>query len=249
MNTINIDYLAELTNGFSGAELKNLINEGAINAARLGKDIITGTNIEDALEKLIIGIIKKNDTRTEDARLRVSIHEIGHAFLTAMFPEYFELQKVTIQSTYNGAGGYTLFSEHSNITDSGLYTKDILKKRLVIALGGKAAEYVFYGDNHISLGAVQDLKQANQLSREMVGYYGMGNELNVFYNEDLNGNYYNRYSENIKSNFDKETLDLINEAYKEAVKIISEKKDLFNKLVQLLLKDNTLSGKYVMDNL
>jgi cell division protease FtsH len=251
--SINVDFLAELTGGFSGAQLKNLLNEAAINAARVGQSVITQQNIEDALEKIIVGIVKKTDTRSENARTRVSIHELGHAILAAKFREYFELQKVTIQSTYNGAGGYTIFNEYPEITESGLYTRDILKKRLIIALGGKAAEYVFYGEDFVSLGAVQDLKQANSISRQMIGNYGMGKDLEVFYNtnEESDRNPFlgrtlgggEKYSENTKEKMDDESLNLVNNAYREAINIILENKDKISGLINILMEKNTLSGE------
>jgi cell division protease FtsH len=250
--SINVDFLAELTGGFSGAQLKNLLNEAAINAARIGQSVINQQNIEDALEKIIVGIVKKTDTRSEDARIRVSIHELGHAVLAAKFKEYFELQKVTIQSTYNGAGGYTIFSEYPEITESGLYTRDILKKRLIVALGGKAAEYVFYGEDYVSLGAVQDLKQANSIARQMIGNYGMGKDLEVFYNtnEESDRNPFlgrslgggEKYSENTKEKIDGESLDLVNNAYREAINIILENKDKISGLIRKLMEKTTLSG-------
>jgi len=243
---IKLDSLAELTGGFSGAQIKNLINEAAINAARLGNTFISQKNIEDALEKIIVGIIKKIDTRTEDARLRVAIHEIGHAVIAASFKEYFELQKVSIESTYNGAGGYTIFSEHPEITESGLYTKDLFKKRLIIALGGKAAECVFYGKNMVSLGANQDLKQANSLAQRMIENYGMGSDLEVFYNDNEFG-ISNKYAETTKTKIDYESLSLVNEAYEEAIKIIMTNKDNINILVNMLLSSSILSGNIVYD--
>ena len=179
---IQIDFLSEFSAGFSGAQIKNLVNEAAINAARLGNTIITQKNIEDALEKLIVGIVKKNDTRNNNTLKRIAIHEIGHAFLALLYKEYFELKKVTIQNTYNGAGGYTIFNEYPEIVEGGLYTKDLLKKRLIVAMGGKAAETVFYGDDFVSLGAIQDIKQANNIAQTMIGNYGMGDKLKVFYN-------------------------------------------------------------------
>jgi len=243
---IELDLLADLTSGFSGAEIKNLINEAAIYAARVGNKIISQQNIEDALEKIIVGIVKKNDTRPEDTRNRVAIHEIGHAFLTTVFKEYFELKKVTIQPTYNGAGGYTLFNEYPNITENGLYTKDILKKRLIIALGGKAAEYIFYGENYVSLGAIQDLKEANSLSRKMISNYGMGDELKVFYEEsERSMGFSDKYSENIKEKIDDESLNLVNIAYNEAIKILLENKAKINTLVELLNNSTTLSGDFI----
>jgi len=246
MEKIELDLLADLTSGFSGAEIKNLINEAAIYAARVGKNIISQKNIEDALEKLIVGIVKKNDNRPEDIRNRIAIHEIGHAFLTAIFKEYFEIKKVTIQSTYNGAGGYTLFNEYPEITENGLYTKDILKKRLIIALGGKAAEFIFYGENNVSLGAIQDLKEANSLSRKMITNYGMGNKLKVFYEEsDRSMGFTDKYSENIKEKIDEESLNLVNNAYNEAIKILLENKEKITILVELLNNSTTLSGDLI----
>ena len=94
------------------------------------------------------------------------------------------MKKVTVQSTYNGAGGYTLFNEYHNISESGLYTKDFLKKQLVIAMGGKAAETIYYGNDFVSVGAIQDLRQANQLAHRMIGNFGMGKKLEPFFNKN-----------------------------------------------------------------
>jgi len=249
---INIPFLAELTAGFSGAQLKNLINEGAINAARQGNSVISQTDLENALEKLLVGIVKRVDTRTDATLERVSYHEIGHAFLAEYFNQYFDLKKVTIQSTYNGAGGYTLFNEYPEIVEGGLYTKDLLKKRLIVAMGGKAAEYIFYGDEQISLGAIQDLKQANGIAQQMIGNYGMGKDLEVFYNENIESNRNpflgrsmgmgDKYSEKTKEKMDEESLDLVNEAYREALAILRANEEMIQILKNILLKDITISG-------
>lgn len=249
---LNIDLLAEMSSGFSGAELKNLVNEAAINAARLGSTIIQQQNIEDALEKLIVGIVRKKETRKDDVLQRVAIHEMGHGFLASYFHEYFQLKKITIQSTYNGAGGYTLFNEYPEISEGGMYTKDILKKRLIISLGGKAAEYVFYEDKHMSVGAIQDLKEANSLAQRMIGNYGMGNELNVFYNDNIDSERNpflgrslgmgDKYSDKTKEMFDYESLELINEAYSHAIDLISKNKNIFMDLVNILRENVTISG-------
>ena len=253
--SMNLDLLAEMTAGFSGAQLKNLINEAAINAARLGNTVITQRNIEDALEKIIVGIVKKIDTRKEDILQRVAVHEMGHGFLASLFSNYFELKKVTIQSTYNGAGGYTLFNEYPEISESGLYTKDLLKKRLIVTLGGKAAEYVFYDDKYMSVGAIQDLKQANSLAQRMIGNYGMGNELKVFYNENMDSDRNpflgrslgmgDKYSDKTKETFDDESLELINEAYHDAIILIQKNKILFEEFVNILRQNVTLYGDFI----
>lgn len=256
---VDMDVLAEMTGGFSGAELKNLLNEAAILAARKGATIIDQLDLENALEKLAVGIIKKTDTRSEDARRRVAIHEIGHAFLAAYFKEYFQLKKVTIQSTYNGAGGYTIFSEYPEITESGLYTKELLSKKLTVALGGKAAEQVFYGREQVSLGAIQDLKQANSIARKMVGNWGMGNDLEVFYNENMESGQTpflgrslasgSAYSDMTLEKMDKEALNLVDDAYLEALNLITAKRDTVTKLVDLLLESVTLSGSEIIDKI
>jgi len=252
---INLDFVAELTTGFSGAQLKNLLNEAAIYAAREGATVITNTHLLSAIDKLIVGLVKQRDIRSDESKRRVAIHEIGHALLAAHFPEYFDLKKVTIQSTYNGAGGYTIFSEYQNITDSGLYTKDLFNKRLIITMGGKAAESVVYGDDHVSLGAVQDLKQANSLAQTMIGNYGMGKKLEVFYNENVGDGRNpflgrsmamgNSYSEKIKDTMDRESLDLVIQAYQKAKQILTERRELMDALVEQLLENTTLLGNDV----
>jgi cell division protease FtsH len=256
---INLDYIAELTAGFSGAQLKNLLNEAAIYAVRNGGIIITETNIVDALEKLIVGIVKTRDERSPDSLRRVAIHEIGHAFLAAYFKQYFDLKKVTIQSTYNGAGGYTLFNEYLNITESGLYTKDLLTKRLIVTMGGKAAETIYYGNNYVSVGAVQDLKQANNLAKRMIGNYGMGNKLEAFYNENVEDDRNpflgrslalgSKYSEKTKDIMDRETLELVTFALNEAKNILMNHQQIVNDLVDCLFNNTTLTGSEVFQKM
>jgi cell division protease FtsH len=233
------------------------MNEAAILCARDGNTIITEMNILDSLDKLIVGIVKKVDTRDEESRRRIAIHESGHAILAAIYNNYFDLKKVSIQSTYNGAGGYTVFNEYRNITESGLYTKDLLFKRLMVGMGGKAAENIFYGDEHVSVGAVQDLKQTNSLAQRMIGNYGMGLKMEVFYNDEVD-NERNpflgrslsmgaKYSEHTKEIFDKESLNLVKNAYSDAKTILSENKEIMEVLIQKLLENNILLGSDVIE--
>jgi cell division protease FtsH len=256
-SSVNLNLVAELTGGFSGAQLKNLMNEAAILCARDGNTVITEMNILDSLDKLIVGIVKKVDTRDDDARRRVAIHESGHAILAALYNNYFDLKKVSIQSTYNGAGGYTVFNEYRNITESGLYTKDLLFKRLMIGMGGKAAENIFYGDEHVSVGAVQDLKQTNSLAQRMIGNYGMGLKMEVFYNDEVD-NERNpflgrslsmgaKYSDHTKEIFDKESLNLVKSAYAEAKTILTENKEIMEVLIKKLLENSVLLGSDVIE--
>jgi cell division protease FtsH len=250
----DISAIAELTDGFSGAELKNLINEAAIMSARNNETVIKEKYIFDSFEKSLVGLIRKesNSTTPSAHKLRVSIHESGHALLALKFNEYFDFQKVSIQSTYNGAGGYTIFSEKPEIKEGGLYTKDMLKKRLIISMGGKAAESIYYGNDHVSMGAIQDLKTANNLAKRMIGNFGMGNDLEVFFNENINDesnpflgkslSLGDKYSEYTRYMMDKEALDLVKEAYLEAKTILN---DYYDKLLEM---SNLLQNKKILYN-
>lgn len=244
-SNISIHAISEITSGFSGAELKNLINEAAILSARNNITYIKEAYIFEAFEKSIVGIIKKNASIDSVTNIRVAIHETGHSLLTLKFKEYFDFQKVSINPTYNGAGGYTIFTELPEISSGGLYTRDMLMKRLVIMLGGKAAESIYYGDDYVSTGAVQDLKEAAQLAKRMIGNFGMGNKLKISYNENVENNGLSNtdYSEYTKYTTDKEVLDLLQTAYNEAKFILMENNKLFVEFSELLQKHKNLYKK------
>ena len=200
---------------------------------------------------LIVGIVKTNNDVSINTQTRVAIHESGHALLAMLFKEYFQLQKISIQATYNGAGGYTIFTENAEIKEGGLYTKDILKKRLTVTLGGKAAENIYYGEDFVSLGAVQDLQQANKLAQRMIGNFGMGKELEVFFNENINDesnpflgrglSVGSKYSDNTMTMMDAETLALVVEAYNSAKMILTKYKDILIDMSELLKKKKVLN--------
>lgn len=243
----DISAIADLADGFSGAQLKNLINEAAILSARNNYTVIQEKYVFDAFEKSIVGLIKTNATVAPATKLRVALHESGHALLVLHFSEYFEFKKASIQPTYNGAGGYTLFTEKPEIKEGGLYTKDVLKKRLIITMGGKAAEAIYYGNEYVSMGAIQDLKQANSLAKRMIGNFGMGDSLEVFYNEDVgdDGNPFlgrslamgDKYSEQTRLLMDRESLALVKEAYATAKEILAENKDKLLEFSERLQKE------------
>ena len=247
---INIDNLSDITGGYSGADLKNIVNEAAIIAARKGLSVIRKNDIYESLEKSVVGLIKKKDNRSLQTKERISVHECGHGFLAAFYNEYFNLQKISIQSTFGGAGGYTIFTEKSEISEGGLYTRDLLKKKLTIILGGKAAEYIYYGEEQMSAGAIQDLKQANLLAQRMIGMFGMGDDLEVFYNLKLENNpssTLNQYSDNTNLKFDQEVLNLLVESYNEAKLILEKNKNIFLSLIQNLSEKNILYNNDVID--
>jgi len=249
--------IAELTSGFSGAQLKNLINEAAILSARNNYTNIQEKFMFDAFEKSVVGLIKTNATIAPSTRLRVALHEAGHSLLALKYSKYFDFQKVSIQPTYNGAGGYTIFSEKPEIKEGGLYTKDLLKKRLIITMAGKAAETIYYGNDFVSMGAIQDLSQANNLAKRMVGNFGMGNKLEVFYNEDVSDDSNpflgrslsmgEKYSQNTKYMMDKESLELVKEAYDEAIHYLTLHRIKLIKFSELLQNNTILYKKDIFE--
>ena len=248
---LNISVIAEMTDGFSGAELKNLVNEAAILSVRQNYTEIQERFVFDALEKLIVGLVKQNSSVPEGTRMRVSVHESGHSVLALLFSEDFEFKKASVQPTYNGAGGYTIFTEKSEVREGGLYTKALLKKRLAIMMGGKAAETIFYGNENVSLGAIEDLKQANKLAKQMIGNFGMGKELEVFFNEDVgdDSNPFlgrslamgDKYSEHTKTISDKESLELVNDAYETAKNLLLANYDKFTALTWQLMNTTVVT--------
>jgi len=244
---VSLPMIAELTSGFSGAQLKNLLNEAAILTARQNQTVIRESSILEALDKITVGIIRKVDTRSVETLRRVAIHEIGHAFLANYFQDYFEVKRVSIQSTYNGAGGFTIYQERAEIVEGGLYTRDLLKKRLVIALGGKAAEEIFYGKDHVSVGAIQDLQYTNSLAQKMVANYGMAQkEMEVFYRDLEKTPFspgYQDLSDISKTAIDSEILILVTEAYETAKEILEENREIMDRIIYVLQESKNIDGK------
>lgn len=259
---ISISELAELTAGFSGAELKNMLNEALIYSVRRKNNelilpnnstaplsnILKKEDVNNALEKIMIGIIKQNDTRSMEVQRRVALHELGHAIMVSEHQTDFDLQKISIQSTYSGIGGFTLFKPKKEWTEGGMYTKDFLEKRLQIMLGGRAAEEVFYGSSHVSLGATRDLEEANLLAKQMVEQYGMGgNQTNVYFRTDSrnrNGGFFGSgdTSESLKSELEKEAYYLVACAYQKTLEKIMFHKTKLSSLSKLLLMERVLYG-------
>uniref|UniRef100_A0A6C0E7T7 AAA+ ATPase domain-containing protein n=1 Tax=viral metagenome TaxID=1070528 RepID=A0A6C0E7T7_9ZZZZ len=246
----DISSIADLTEGFSGAQIKNLINEAIILSARNKYTKLQEEYIFESFEKSVVGLIRKNATVDIVTQKRVAIHESGHSILTLLFNDTFDFKKASIQPTYNGAGGYTFFSEKPEIRNGGLYTKDMLKKRLIVSMGGKAAESLFYGNEYISLGAVEDLRQANKLAKRMIGNFGMGDELEVFFNEDVSDDSNpflgrslsigDKYSEHTKFMMDKESLELVKNAYYTAFDLLEKNYDKLIHFSDLLLNNTVI---------
>ena len=228
-------------------------NEAIILSARNKFTKLQEEYIYESFEKSIVGLVRKNATVDIITQKRVAIHESGHSILTLLFNDTFDFKKASIQPTYNGAGGYTFFSEKPEIRNGGLYTKDMLKKRLIVSMGGKAAESLFYGNDNVSLGAVEDLRQANKLAKRMIGNFGMGVELEVFFNEDVSDDSNpflgrslsigDKYSENTKFMMDRESLELVQTAYNTAVDLLKKNYDKLIYFSDLLMNNTVIYRK------
>lgn len=246
---VSLERIAEQTGGYSGAELQNVLNEAALIAVRKNDTVISRNSVMEALEKLMVGIQKETDGRSYETRRLVAIHEAGHAVMALTFPDYFNFVKVTIQNTYSGAGGYTIFTDKPEMAENGLYTRDYLKTRLRVLLGGRAAESLFYGDDFVTVGAREDLRQVAVLSRRMITQYGMGEQLENYCQPHDNDETPfmgrtlgspNQISEDLASTVDKEARFLIKEAYHETRKVLKEKEALMQSMIAGLLEKTTL---------
>jgi cell division protease FtsH len=239
--SVSVDLLVDLTEGFSGAQLKNLMNEAAIFAVRGKKGMIGEIECMDAYEKQLVGLVKKNAVVSESVRRRVATHECGHALLVLLFSSDFVFQKVSIWPTYGGAGGYTLFKEKrdSESLSKDLYTRAFLKKRLIIMMGGKAAESVIYGDEEVSLGSNQDLRQAAELARNMVQRFGLGSgDLQTLYvDSDIQSEY-------TKERVDKEISMLVQEAYLEARNLLLKNREKLTEMTANVLLNHVVTEFY-----
>ena len=243
--TINIKALSELTSGFSGAEINNLVNEAAILTVRKNRTTIDYNTLYSAFGKNQIGLPKNNDNRNYNTKRLVAFHEAGHALIAKLFSDIFDLRKITINANYNGAGGYTLFTQRPEF--DGFPTKKLLLAQLMVSLGGRAAESILYEESknndypyinenvfeginnlEITTGASNDLKQADSIARSYVSLFGFNDTLSTF---DTNSNDQpflgrdlalnnNKISEYSKNRIDKEVNRLLNFAYKKTYDIL-----------------------------
>jgi len=173
---VNIDKIAKITAGFSGADLQNLLNEAAIQSVRADKNNIDAVSIEKALEKITIGEEKRSVLLTEQKRLITAYHEAGHAVLAVLVNDYDVVRKVSIVPR-GRTGGITYFEPSEERTDFAFLTREYLENRIIVALGGRIAEEIKFGTMRITTGASSDLEVVNMMAREMITSYGFNETL------------------------------------------------------------------------
>ena len=246
---VSLEAIARRTPGFAGADLANMINEAAILAARRRKGAISYLEIDDAIDRVTVGMNLNPLLDSKKKRL-IAYHEVGHALLMTLLENSDPLNKVTIIPRSGGVGGFSQQSHDEDMVDSGLYSRSWILDRLTITLGGRAAEKEVFGDAEVTSGASNDIRVVTNLAREMVTRYGMselgpmaleGSNDQVFLGGgDLNNGA--EYSDEIAKRIDQQVRALTMHSYEQARHIIRENRSLVDHLVDILLYEETIEG-------
>ncbi|MCM1983867.1 ATP-dependent zinc metalloprotease FtsH2 [Lyngbya confervoides] len=242
---ISLEAIARRTPGFTGADLANLLNEAAILTARRRKEAITMVEIDDAVDRVIAGMEGTPLVDSKSKRL-IAYHEVGHAIVGTLIREHDPVQKVTLIPR-GQAKGLTWFTPSE---DQALISRSQLMARMAGALGGRAAEYVVFGDAEVTTGAGNDLQQVTAMARQMVTRFGMSDlgplslesqQGEVFLGRDLMTR--SDYSEEIAARIDAQVRELIQHAYEEAIRIVRDHRIAIDRLVELLVEKETIDGE------
>jgi cell division protease FtsH len=239
---VSLETVARRTPGFSGAALANLLNEAAILTARRRKEAMTPAEIEDAIDRVTIGLTLNPLLDSKKKRL-IAYHEIGHALLIALLPDTDPLNKVTIIPRSGGIGGFSQQIFNEERVDSGLYTRSWMENQIIATLGGRAAEAEVFGDSEITVGASNDLQMVTGLAREMVTRYGMS-ELGLVSLEETT-EWWQRptYSDELANQVDHLVRTMTERAYQEARRLLRAHRPLMDQLVERLLEQETIEGE------
>ncbi len=233
---VDIHKLAEQTPGFAGADIANICNEAALIAARKGKEAVDMSDFQDAVDRVIGGLEKKNKIISPEEKKIIAYHEAGHAICGWYLEHAYPLLKVTIVPRGTAALGYAQYTPKEQY----LYNTDQLLDQICMTLGGRAAEDIFF--NKISTGAQNDLQQITRIAYSMVTVYGMNEKVgNVSFYDPQNENSFTKpYSEETSKLIDEEVRKLIDLAYERTKKLLAEKKQQVEILAEKLLDKEVL---------
>lgn len=244
----NIDFtsLARATAGASGAELANIINEGALRAIKLGRKVVEQADLEESIEVVIAGYQRKGAVISPEEKRVIAYHEIGHALVAAMQKDSAPVHKITIIPRTNGALGYTM---QISDNDSVLMKKEELFNKIVTITGGRSAEEIVFGS--ITSGAANDIEQATKIARSMVTRLGMTEEFDMMATETINNRYLGgdaslMCSDGTSEKIDAKVLEIIKAAHEQARVILTENRDKLDVLAGFLLEKETITGEQFM---
>jgi len=243
---VSLVQLANRTPGFSGADLANLLNEAAILATRYKKSSISKKEVNEAADRIIGGIAGTPLEDTKNKRL-IAYHEIGHALTGTVLKSHDEVEKITL-TPRGGAKGLTWFTPNE---DQSLLSRSALLARIIVALGGRAAEQVVFGDPEVTTGASNDLQQVTNLARQMVTRFGMSNIGPVALEDENTGQVFlggnmdtgSQYAENIADRIDEEVCKIISYCEDKAIEIVSDNRVIIDLIVEKLLDVETMDGE------
>ena len=245
---VDLWVVAKATPGFTGADLENLLNEAALLAARKNKEAITMEEIEEAIDRVMIGLERKGVVITDKEKKKIALHELGHAMMTLMSENAEPLHKVTIIPRGMALG----VTQQLPISDKHLYDKKELLDRILVMLGGRAAEEVFYGKEGITTGAENDLQRATDLAYRMVSLWGMSDKIGPVSvsrvtNPFLGGGVEHiDISPELAREIDLEVQKLLTELYEKAKRILEENREAILAVADKLVEKETLSCEEVV---
>ena len=242
-DSVNLDAIAKTTPGASGADLANIINEAALLAVRKNRKMVEQWDLEEALEVVIAGNVKKDRVLSPKEKRSVAYHELGHAFLAHILPCADEVHKITIIPRTKGALGYTMQLPGE---EKYLVTREEMEDQIAVSLGGRAAEEVMLGQ--VSTGAANDIEQATTTARRMVTIYGMTDRFDMVGLEStssqyLDGRPVSNCSAETQTQIDQEILSIVKKQHQRAISLLLENKEKIQALSEYLLEKETLTGE------
>ena len=248
---VNLRTIARGTPGFSGADLANLVNEAALLAARKNKRIVTYMEFEEAKDKVMMGSERRSMVMSEDEKKLTAYHEAGHAIVTINEKAAYPIHKATIIPRGRALGMVMQLPERDEVSQ----TREQLHAQMAIAMGGRVAEEIIFGDDKVTTGAASDIEQATKRARAMVMRAGLSKELGpVAYGENEEEVFLGRsvarqqnMSEETARKVDSEIRKFVDKGYERAKKVLTDKIDDLHKVAKALLTYETLTGEEIED--
>jgi cell division protease FtsH len=251
---VDLDKIARRTPGFTGADLSNLLNEAAILAARRNLTEISMDEINDAIDRVLAGPEKKDQVMSEKRKTLVAYHEAGHALVGALMPDYDPVQKISIIPR-GRAGGLTWFTPSEDRMDTGLYSRAYLENQMAVALGGRIAEELIFGEEEVTTGASNDLQQVARVARQMITRFGMSDRLgpvalgrqqgNMFLGRDIMSE--RDFSEETAAAIDEEVRKLVDVAYTRAKEVLLRNRHILDEIAQMLVDKETVDAEELQE--
>ena len=240
--------IARATAGASGAELANIVNEGALRAVRQGRKTVTQADLEESVETVIAGAQRKNAVISPEEKKLVSYHEVGHALVAALQTHSAPVTKITIIPRTSGALGYTMQVDQG---ERNLMSRAELVNKIATLTGGRAAEELIFGPDNITTGASNDIEQATKLARAMITRYGMTEQFDMVALEMVNNQYLGddaslACSAETAAEIDRQVVDTVKAAHRKALDLLKEHQDQLHKLAGYLLEKETITGEEFM---